>query len=112
MSGLRALRRAALLPIIGPIRLVGSCAKERQVEQTTLATLTDQEMADAFNRVYTDYVAPFTVNAQGLRQHVDTMEIALDHSPLWRRSAYASGAAGSAASGSLPAIGGKGSVTR
>ncbi len=54
------------------------------MERTTLAILSDEEMADAFNRVYTDYVGPFTVTAEGLRQHIDTTDIALDHSPLWR----------------------------
>ncbi len=53
------------------------------MRQTTLATLTDHERADAFNLVYTDYFVPVTLTEQGAQSHVEAGDIALAASPLW-----------------------------
>src|SRR3954451_16192561 len=53
------------------------------MRQTTLATLTFQGVADAFNLVYTGYFVPTNVSAHGARSHVEAGDIALDASPLW-----------------------------
>jgi ribosomal protein S18 acetylase RimI-like enzyme len=53
------------------------------MRQTTLATLTFQGLADAFNLVYTGYFIPMTVSEGGARSHVEAGDIVLDASPLW-----------------------------
>jgi ribosomal protein S18 acetylase RimI-like enzyme len=53
------------------------------MQHTTLATLTTEQLADAFNVVYTDYVMPAHFTLEGIAAHVTDNDIALAQSPLW-----------------------------
>jgi ribosomal protein S18 acetylase RimI-like enzyme len=53
------------------------------MRHTTLAMLSFQGIADAFNLVYTGYFVPSTVDEERARYHMEAGDIALDASPLW-----------------------------
>lgn len=51
--------------------------------RTTLASLTDDQIASAYNSVYTGYLMPFNVDAGWVRRMVKQYAIAVAHSPVW-----------------------------